>query len=261
MKRKGFTLIELLVVIAIIAILAAILFPVFQKVRENARRTTCLSNEKQLGLAFIQYNQDYDELFPGSDNYGSGWVGRTYSYIKSAGLLKCPDAKDLGLSGTQLPLSYIANRYILDPDYAQVSRPLSLAQLAAPATTVLLYEGDIANNGGGNPTYKNNYDPAQADDVNSLDSFGSHDSNYAPIATARHGQAGPASTNFTNPSTVGFTTGSNNYLLADGHAKYIRWDLVSESDLAGVNDSTGTPQNPAYNASLGGYAVTFWPNN
>ena len=61
---RGFTLIELLVVIAIIAILAAILFPVFQKVRENARRTACLSNEKQLGLATMQYVQDYDETYP-----------------------------------------------------------------------------------------------------------------------------------------------------------------------------------------------------
>jgi prepilin-type N-terminal cleavage/methylation domain-containing protein/prepilin-type processing-associated H-X9-DG protein len=61
---RGFTLIELLVVIAIIAILAAILFPVFQKVRENARKTACLSNEKQLGLATMQYVQDYDETYP-----------------------------------------------------------------------------------------------------------------------------------------------------------------------------------------------------
>jgi len=57
-QKRGFTLIELLVVIAIIAILAAILFPVFQKVRENARKTACLSNEKQIGLAMIQYSQD-----------------------------------------------------------------------------------------------------------------------------------------------------------------------------------------------------------
>src|SRR5690606_624654 len=63
-KTPGFTLIELLVVIAIIAILAAILFPVFARARENARRTSCLSNIKNMGLAFMQYTQDYDERMP-----------------------------------------------------------------------------------------------------------------------------------------------------------------------------------------------------
>lgn len=63
-QRRGFTLIELLVVVAIIALLAAILFPAFAHARDNARRTTCLSNEKQLGLAWIQYTQDYDEHSP-----------------------------------------------------------------------------------------------------------------------------------------------------------------------------------------------------
>ena len=69
-SRLAFTLIELLVVIAIIAILAAILFPVFARARENARRTSCSSNMKQIGLAFIQYSQDYDETYPGAVNYG-----------------------------------------------------------------------------------------------------------------------------------------------------------------------------------------------
>ena len=96
---QAFTLIELLVVIAIIAILAAILFPVFQKVRENARRTSCLSNEKQLGLAFVQYTQDYDERYPsgvlagsgvGLRSYGQGWGGQIYTYVKSTGVYKCP---------------------------------------------------------------------------------------------------------------------------------------------------------------------------
>src|SRR5512137_1152715 len=84
-KRRAFTLIELLVVIAIIAILAAILFPVFAKAREKARQSSCQSNLKQIGLAFMQYAQDYDEQYPyndpvaydaaGADQLRSAWPG------------------------------------------------------------------------------------------------------------------------------------------------------------------------------------------
>jgi prepilin-type N-terminal cleavage/methylation domain-containing protein len=75
-RKVGFTLIELLVVIAIIAILAAILFPVFAKAREKARQISCASNEKQLGLAFLQYEQDNDEMEPGiPNNYPQAALG------------------------------------------------------------------------------------------------------------------------------------------------------------------------------------------
>ncbi|HEY3332984.1 MAG TPA: DUF1559 domain-containing protein [Capsulimonadaceae bacterium] len=82
---KGFTLIELLVVIAIIALLAAILFPVFAQARENARKSTCQSNLKQIGIAFTQYVQDYDERYPMAFNYANGtkvsWDGQIEPYI------------------------------------------------------------------------------------------------------------------------------------------------------------------------------------
>jgi len=97
--RKGFTLIELLVVIAIIAILAAILFPVFAKAREKARQITCASNLKQLGLGIAMYIQDYDENLPGGNDNNTttptadvnGWAAQIMPYLKSNGILHCPD--------------------------------------------------------------------------------------------------------------------------------------------------------------------------
>ena len=91
---KGFTLIELLVVIAIIAILAAILFPVFGRARENARRASCGSNLKQIGLGLLQYKQDYDERLPpdglATDPQNvSGWAFTIQPYIKSEQILQC----------------------------------------------------------------------------------------------------------------------------------------------------------------------------
>lgn len=96
--RRGFTLIELLVVIAIIAILAAILFPVFARAREQARKTCCLSNLKQIGLACHMYAQDYDELFP-VDNWACNphlrFVGQIMPYMKNHQILYCPSARKM----------------------------------------------------------------------------------------------------------------------------------------------------------------------
>ena len=92
-RGSGFTLIELLVVIAIIAILAAILFPVFARARENARRASCQSNLKQIGLGFAQYTQDYDEKYPQTQTAASGasgWGDSLQPYLKSTQILQCP---------------------------------------------------------------------------------------------------------------------------------------------------------------------------
>src|SRR5215216_5164352 len=88
----AFTLIELLVVIAIIAILAAILFPVFGRARENARKSSCASNLKQIGLGIMQYTQDYDETYPFRVNPASTISWRTFAfpYVKSTDLYRCP---------------------------------------------------------------------------------------------------------------------------------------------------------------------------
>ena len=86
-RNKGFTLIELLVVIAIIAILAAILFPVFARAREKARTTNCLSNQKEIALGFKMYIGDYDEIFPHTQ---VGLTYMLYPYIKNAQIYHCP---------------------------------------------------------------------------------------------------------------------------------------------------------------------------
>lgn len=100
-QNRAFTLIELLVVIAIIAILAAILFPVFGRARKNARRSSCQTNLKQIGLGILQYVQDYDERYPPSRAGGTVYIGTFANnnfpwhlavqlYVKSIQLFKCP---------------------------------------------------------------------------------------------------------------------------------------------------------------------------
>ena len=120
MKHKGFTLIELLVVIAIIAILAAILFPVFAQAREKARAIACVSNEKQIGLGFMLYVQDYDETFPmdqydtntvggaPDDNTVRFWTDFIYPYIKNGD-------RTTGADGT--PITWGTSGVYVCPDY------------------------------------------------------------------------------------------------------------------------------------------------
>jgi prepilin-type N-terminal cleavage/methylation domain-containing protein/prepilin-type processing-associated H-X9-DG protein len=161
MRSKGFTLIELLVVIAIIAILAAILFPVFAKVREKARQTMCTSNEKQIGLALMQYIQDYDETLPDRNVSGSvSWRVALTPYAKSVKVFSCPSNPNTDVISYdgQYSSSYLCN-YTADGEFGQnfglqytggngrgvfgdTGAPgVALASLQAPAQTIAVTEG------------------------------------------------------------------------------------------------------------------------
>lgn len=151
--RVGFTLIELLVVIAIVAILAAILFPVFSRAREKARQASCLSNLKQIGLAGLQYAQDYDErLFPFAyDDWQHYWWGlvdyanRTvdftrsliYPYMRNVQIKACPSFRE-NPNFAYGHLGYGYNYAYLSPmDWRPpwTPRAVSLAQISQPAET------------------------------------------------------------------------------------------------------------------------------
>ena len=172
--RKGFTLIELLVVIAIIAILAAILFPVFARAREKARQTSCLSNVKQLTLGWLMYVQDYDETFTGDqfipdacftppppDHNRCYWRYKVQPYVKNWQLFVCPsgDMRDWSDVAVQGQGSYGLNTWL---------DPVRLGQIPAPADRLLIsdtrhwaipacYPGNVAY-----PSYNNGYNPCGA---------------------------------------------------------------------------------------------------
>ncbi len=162
MKRKGFTLIELLVVIAIIAILAAILFPVFARARENARKANCQSNLKQMGLAFAQYKQDYDETWPNqywtsATNWQPSavgyWAGAIDPYCKNTGIFHCPSVSATGVT-------YVYNTALLG---GTQTSSVADAAIQQPADMVNLaeYIGTGAASGITSAAHVT-YDPAQS---------------------------------------------------------------------------------------------------
>jgi prepilin-type N-terminal cleavage/methylation domain-containing protein/prepilin-type processing-associated H-X9-DG protein len=161
-KAQGFTLIELLVVIAIIAILASILFPVFARARENARRTSCMSNLKQFGLAMMQYTQDYDETYPKSVAGGFGanppggaqdlgndgsfnkwmWPQILYPYHKSLQSFYCPSGTNILVpSTTRIYMRY--GHYSVNSNVivGETITPRKIAEIAAPATVYAIFDG------------------------------------------------------------------------------------------------------------------------
>jgi len=245
---QGFTLIELLVVIAIIAILAAILFPVFAKVREKARQTSCLSNEKQLGLSVLQYVQDNDELFmasgtgsdgsnPDSSSRGLGWASRVYPYIKSTKMLTCPDDTTVPF-GSRVVVSYGFN-VNLSAYISPATGPKTGADalLVSPASTVMFFEVSGVSSDVADPITN-----AAGDDYSVSGNGGDGGGGYIPNPWALYDTGpigGRAYNSLYDKSLTGRHTDGANYLLTDGHAKWLRANLVSSGGCpSGATPST-----------------------
>jgi len=204
--RKGFTLIELLVVIAIIAILAAILFPVFARAREKARQTSCLSNLKQLGLALMMYTQDYDETYVTSvysesrqDPAGPFWASCLYPYVNNYQIYLCPTGG--GRSGKQ---SFVYNNWTfpLRPAYGWNTNlaGLSMAAVQKPADVVAIGEcsHQVFASQPGRIAWANSNDKVA---FGAGDPWPNGDTNYMKDQYSRH-------------------NGGENHAYADGHAKW-----------------------------------------
>ncbi|MEO7719746.1 MAG: DUF1559 domain-containing protein [Capsulimonas sp.] len=258
---SAFTLIELLVVIAIIAILAAILFPVFAKAREKARQTSCSSNMRQLGLGFLQYEQDYEEMSPGSDAFGQGWGGRIYPYVKSSGVYGCPDDPTSPEAGTS-KISYATNVNLIagmNPDGSTLSTTFlggsptypSIASWTSPANTVQLFE--IQGN-------TNAYTGVPHYGVNVSDLYEGRTGNGCGAVAGAGGAAPSTNWNIAKYDTgniggylvntvggVGRHTDGANYLAVDGHVKWLKPERVS-AGLSAVSADAVEIHNTALNA-------------
>ncbi len=211
-RFPAFTLIELLVVIAIIAILAAILFPVFARARENARRSSCSSNLKQMGLGLAQYIQDYDGSYPVT-YYSGGWqpagteggytATATYPYMKSAQIWICPSQNPETFPSFQTQLGQPANQkmtyaiswYIMTRNVGQAQK-INEASIPFPSEIIAIAEG-----GGLNPYPTIN--------VNE---------NFSQVYAAPPGCT-PADYDCRRQGGPHFD--GANYLFCDGHVKYL----------------------------------------
>ena len=232
-RRNAFTLIELLVVIAIIAILAAILFPVFGRARENARRSSCQSNLKQIGLGVIQYTQDYDEMMPPARNtapYNNApWHVLVQPYIKSYQLFKCP-----------------SNTSNTDTDPLQ-GTPSTLVTPNIPA----IGRSYMANGGGGEGTGGNDFGGTRPYRLNAGVAIANF--NFPATTISVHEQQGGEAEPFSfDTSKLTGNTGTlkyaftnhlttTNFLFIDGHVKALKpLATISSTTNMWTNDNTTT---------------------
>jgi prepilin-type N-terminal cleavage/methylation domain-containing protein/prepilin-type processing-associated H-X9-DG protein len=226
-RLRAFTLIELLVVIAIIAILAAILFPVFAKAREKARQSSCQSNLKQIGLAFAQYEQDYDGTYPVNcpdgqpgnqpDKLNScwdGWIANSLnSYIKNYQIFSCPSLAN----GWQNPnnnnqnVSYCYNYQLLgSAGLTANSTDSALSSLPTGIATIVVM-WDSAN------SWADCGIPSGCD-IQTRD-----------IAAFLNG----------TPNYTCWHTGKNNWLYADGHVKDGDWRQIQWQQVVAMQTNSG----------------------
>ena len=234
-RRTGFTLIELLVVIAIIAILAAILFPVFSQAREKARSASCQNNLKQMGIAMAQYLQDYDSNYPnaryanndcGAGNVqcfnGSGWDGWVSNvlapYERSTGIYQCPSKKrdadfmDGRMGPNKGQASYSFNYRSTDAT-AEVDIPEAASLLTFWDSTNFWTDCPYMDTGGCG--------------INGRD-----------LAWYRNKQF----------NLTSWHQGRNNFLFADGHVKAIGWDQVKWGQLSRTAQTNADRERPVLQA-------------
>ena len=249
-ERSGFSLIELLVVIAIIAILAAMLFPVFASARGMAHQTVCLSNERQVGLALMQYAQDHDDRLPNGINpnggnwswAGQGWAGQCFPYLRSTALVRCLQDTTSPETANSVPVSYGYNINAVEAEgeYPGIYQGLpppgrALSALTSPAYTVLLFDvsGVTANIADLQEGFGPGGTPGR---FTSASGNGLDNRLYAqktPQTTTENryatgylgGRPPSLPTQFVD--AAGRHHGGSNFLLADGHAKWLRGETVS----------------------------------
>ncbi len=271
--KRGFTLIELLIVITIIAILAAILFPVFATARDKARQSACVSNMKQLGLAVVQYETDYDEMTPhGSNNwgYGIGWGGSVYPYVRSKQVYVCPSdvSKSTIISsyGYNSNLEYYTS---LNGGTSAVPCPVAENKISAPTRTVMLFEvqGNVTD-----PVKYVNCDVSTENQTRNqctpagIGQSGGCNLNGAGSNATCNNQAGFVQTLFYTygfpysppgmtlsttyyAGATGRHSNGGNFLMADGHAKWLQGSQVGvgpDIDPAKFALNGGSPANNYY---------------